>query len=84
MNDAAMTAAIIAGIGSAGLAFGGFGATMGIGLYVVKRFPDRNDPDRARKRYTVPAGIGALLGVVGCFGMAAAAIGGVIVGLAPA
>lgn len=47
---------------------------LSIGNHVVKRYPDVDDARRNRKRYTVPAGIGALVALL-------AGIGAVGVGL---
>lgn len=37
-----------------------------VGFHVVKKYPDRNDPDRDRARYTRPAAysVGVILGGV--------------------
>lgn len=41
--------------------------TLGVGLYVVNRHPANYDPARAARRYTLPAGVGVLLIIVGLF-----------------
>lgn len=50
MGESAQVA-FIAGV----MALGCVAAVGALGFYVVKRYPERNDPDRDRLRYVVPA-----------------------------
>lgn len=47
-----------------------------LGRHVVKKFPDRLDPERNAKRYTRPAGVLVLLVVLGVIALIVGLIGG--------
>lgn len=50
----------------------------GIAAYVAKKYPDRNDPDRSRKRYVRPAASLLALACAGIGGSIVSAIIGIV------
>lgn len=56
----------------------GFVTVVGIGLYVVRRYPDRHDPRRNRERYVYPAAIALILAIGGALAFLSGGLAAII------